>query len=145
MSRVAYERVFGQSGYDAVARNKIKKLEEKMDGGSGGSGGVFYIRLTLDPDVGFVADKTPEEIFAAYENGMLPVVVGEEFEGLIFHLVSTPTSRTHLVFNAIRATGVYGEIDVYTLHIKPDGTIRMIAGIMNYNVDFDSDNPPTEE
>lgn len=48
MSRVAYERVFGQSGYDAVARNKIKKLEEKIGSGSSGGGKNFMILYLPD-------------------------------------------------------------------------------------------------
>lgn len=42
MNRIKYENYLGAAGYDAVARRKIKELEEKVGGGSGGETKVIF-------------------------------------------------------------------------------------------------------
>lgn len=89
MSRVAYERVFGQSGYDAVARNKIKKLEEKMGGGSGGGIPMAIIKLDgydnalmgVAVAVGAVYTYTCTNM--TYEEAKAVILSGKPLEGVI--------------------------------------------------------------
>lgn len=90
MSRVAYERVFGQSGYDAVARNKIKKLEEKMGGGS--SGGIPTAIIKMDGydnalmGVAAALDTTTTSYTCTnmtYEEAKAVILSGKPLQGVI--------------------------------------------------------------
>lgn len=61
MNRIKYENYLGAAGYDAVARKKIKELEDKVGGGSGGGGAVIVFDAT---DSGATCRQTFEEVLA---------------------------------------------------------------------------------
>lgn len=54
MNRIKYENYLGAAGYDAVARRKIKELEEKVGtgGGSGGTSGLSVGFFMVGPNTG---------------------------------------------------------------------------------------------
>lgn len=80
MNRIKYEQYHGAAGYDAVARKKIKELEEKV--GSGGSGGGIKNVIYSLFDTG-THDLT--NYIGDYPNGDYSIVTEENIKEMVDH------------------------------------------------------------
>lgn len=114
MNRIKYENYLGAAGYDAVARRKIKELEEKgVGGGAGGGGGMFVIEMTVNSDFTAVTvNKTFAEIDAAYRAGLWPVVYWPANKAF-FYMNMSPS----LEFGCVGFAGD-GLVDDHIIHTR---------------------------
>lgn len=124
MNRIKYENYLGAAGYDAVARKKIKELEEK---GVGGGGGMFVVTVTPTGSTTATLDKTYQEIQTAYDSGMWIVakVVGAP---MLLTLQTTVTGMPALFAHYMPAPN--GTITFNTLGVYPDDTVELSSYIV---------------
>ena len=125
MNRIKYENYLGAAGYDAVARKKIKELEEKVGGGSGG--GMFVVNATPTGSTTATLDKTYQEIQTAYDSDAWVVikVVGAP---MLLTLQTSVAGMPALFAHYMPAPN--GTITFNTLSVSPDDTVEIASYIV---------------
>ena len=138
MNRIKYEQYHGAAGYDAVARKKIKELEEKVGTGGGSGRGIFEVGLEWDDSGKPYSNKTLDEIITAFENGMTPVL---RYEGKVYNLLYNLDPYIGADFVAIEANLNYSETYIYLMRIYPSGRVRKGCLLIGCEVDDDTGDP----
>lgn len=109
----------------------LKAIAEGASGG--GSGGLFYITVTDQTGNVFIIDKTYQEIIAAIQNGLIPILVSGGYwddNGLIYygyyHYFMNITEDNELDFAGIPLYSLSpsGSIGLNYYRISPDNTTR---------------------
>lgn len=121
MNRIKYEQYHGAAGYDAVARKKIKELEEKVGtGGSGGGAVVFKATYDAGEALDISCSHSLDEAYDLIYNCKAPVIVRIRDTNYDTYCVS---NNVRTLCAQIELNGVIGtKIHVRFGWITPHGT-----------------------
>ena len=100
------EQIIAGKDLQPITRMEMFLKEYGGSGGSGGGGGVFRVDLSQVAENQYYADKTYEEIVAAYNSEMEVEAVTVEFEGDLVNITIYRLSRINEIENKIIFTNV---------------------------------------
>ena len=130
MNRIKYEQYHGAAGYDAVARRKIKELEEKVGGGSGGTSGLSVGFYVVGPNTGCSA--TYAEIQSVIISAVTAIFSGDysklgTIPSAVLVQLGNPTPTLHSI-------GIdFTEMEMGDAAVLADGTTPNIKFVFYYN------------
>lgn len=130
MNRIKNEPYHGAAGYDAIARRKIKELEDKVGGGSGGGGGDIIV-ITANDDGSMTCNMTFEEVVTLRDKYPRAVLNGVSYGNQYGFCdccidIYWPSGTENSVYFAFLQLPMFARLKYY-----PDGRLEMAEYIDN--------------
>ena len=122
------EQIIAGKDLQPITRMEMFLKEYGGSGGSGGGGGVFRVELSQVAENQYYADKTYEEIVAAYNSGMEVEAVTVEPEGDLENITIYRLSRINEIENKIIFTNVNtmeGSWYIFEVTMNSNGVVTM--------------------